>query len=42
VTRRCQIETGKEIGNATVTHVSPVRVPKPLDGDVERFSEELW
>jgi hypothetical protein len=42
VTRRRQIDAVEEIGNATVTHVSPVHVPKPLDGGVERFSEELW
>jgi hypothetical protein len=42
VTRRHRIDAVEEIGNATLTRVSPVHVPKPLVGGVERFSKELW
>jgi hypothetical protein len=42
MTRHRQIDAVKEIGNTTVTHVSPVHVPKPLVGGVKRFSKELW
>jgi hypothetical protein len=42
VSRRRQIDAVKEIGNATVTYVSAVHVPKPLVGGVETISKELW